>query len=568
MKKKNCLLTALVLSISFRLLAQCDYEKSNNTIDFWDWRQEYYSDIHFGQETPNCIGPLGMRSPFYPPSGGSNNINLQIFYNQYTDANNISSVDCQPVDGWELLAKEFGSSQDPAPTPFFCLYNRYTGLVRAFFLVTQSLGLQNGASIKMSHLTNTTGRESAIFSHLYPVTKPVQEFIKNSKMTNLNYYLNNECYWLYADFPIAYDPCVCFYESKIVFECNTISTMDVKLSGTINGYLNQIVGTTSGNVTGKNNIFDLANSAVKSGNKSYGSWEKTAKGLEEFAKKQEIDVETQVLFGAFKLKNLFTAIPYLGAAFGVLEYFQGLGKPAGTGNSTPLQFGSNLEFQGIGTIQQSNPIGTRIYWTPGSNQNAQTEKTLYDNPLGVVSILSPIAIEWIEYQYIDQPTYLTPTMVQYKIANPVKYALNPSANVEVIEIQASLVMRYKAMPIGRFNTLFNSYAPYGVTFPRPVGFINTPKFTDKINSVGLETELFAYNTNKDSVIVSLRTPYVPLSCFHNTSVFMHGYWGDDAVELITKFIIKVRPIDQPEKEILFLQSYFPNMFNNEEPIAS
>jgi hypothetical protein len=67
-----------------------------------------------------------MRSPFYPPSGGSNNINLQIFYNQYTDANNISSVDCQPVDGWELLAKEFGTALVPVNTPFFALYNRYT----------------------------------------------------------------------------------------------------------------------------------------------------------------------------------------------------------------------------------------------------------------------------------------------------------------------------------------------------------------------------------------------------------------------------------------------------------
>ena len=554
----------------YTVIAQCNYNKSNNTVAVWDWRQEFYTDVYvIGESNPYSNGGFGVPSPFIPPIGGSTNTNLGKFYSQFAATNSLTSVDCQPNDGWELLAKEFGNATVPGNTPFFCLYNRYTGIVRAFFLAVQiPTSPQNGAIVTMRHEPYAgVTRESAIFSHLYPITNPVENFIKGSIMSSPNYYVNQKGYWLYADFPMAYDPCVCMYESKITFEYKTSAQMSVVLNGSINGYFNQVIASTPGNVKGKENIFDVASGIIKSGNQSYDSWNKSIDGIEKFANKQHIDLQSQILFGTTNMKSLLTSIPYLGAAFGVLDYFQSLNKQAG--GSSPMQFGANLEFSGNGTISQSSPYGTITYWTPGSNQNVVTEKTIYDNPLGVVSFLKPVKVEYVDYWNRANAGSMIkfPDIRQYKIAEPIKFALNPSANLEIIDIQASLVMKYKPMPAKKFDQYFDNGQQYGVMFPRPVGFTTTPRFVDKISSVGLETESFAYNDKKDSVSVSLRTPYVPLSCFDNVSIFLHrniegDYIPDPAnngyLELAVKFIIKARTIaqDQPSKEVIFLQTYF------------
>ena len=286
--------------------AQCDYNKSTNTISVWDWRLESYTDMYVIGEPnvpfysiPGAIPGSGVPSPFIAPSGGSTNTNLQKFYNQYAQSNSMATVDCDPNDGWELLAKEFGTALVPVNTPFFALYNRYTGMVRAFFLMAQQpTTTQNGAIVKMYHKVVPGGddRETAIFSHLYPITKPVENFVKGSVMASPNYYVSQQGYWLYADFPMAYDPCVCNFTSKIVFEIETTQQMSIVLNGTILGYFSQVIASTPGNVSDKDNIFDIAGNIIKSGNKSYDSWSKSITEIEKFAKKQHIDLQNQILF--------------------------------------------------------------------------------------------------------------------------------------------------------------------------------------------------------------------------------------------------------------------------------
>jgi hypothetical protein len=591
--KKLCILYLLAMISANTTSGQCNYNKSNNTISVWDWRQPFYTEMFVIGEPnlpfyspPGAIPGTGVPSPFIPPSSGSTNTNLGKFYTQYAATNSLSSVDCQPSEGWELFAKEFGTSAVPLNTPFFCLYNRHTGILRAFFLAVQlPTSPQNGATVSMRHEPDAgIFRESALFSHLYPITNPVENFVKGSIMSSPNYYINQKGYWLYADFPMAYDPCVCQYNSKITFEFKTTSQMSVVLKANIEGYFNQTISSTPGNVKSKENIFDVAGNIVKSGNQSFDSWSKSVEGIEKFADKQELDLKNQILFGTTKMKSFLTAIPYLGAAFGVIDYFQSLNK---TGASSPMHFGANLEFNGIGSIIQSSSYGTFTYWTPGSNQNVVTEKTIYDNPLGVISFLKPIKIDYVDYRNKANGDGLNwPPIRQYKIAEPIKYALNPSAQVEIIDIQASLVIKYDPIPTQNFNRNLNTGGGYGVFFPRPVGFAFTPNFMDKVRSVGLETEIFAFNPNKDSVMVSLRTPYVPLSCFENVSIFLHRNhdWAEadphnnGYLNLAVKFIIKAKVKTNNMgnndgenssingKEVIFVQTYFVNEqeseFNN------
>lgn len=565
--KKLISINIVAMLSALAAYGQCNYQQSSNTVSIWDWRQEYYTDMYvIGENNPYSNGGFGVPNPFTPPTTGGTNVNLDKFYTQYATTNSIGSVDCQPDDGWELLAKEFGSAQSPVNTPFFCLYNRHTGIVRAFFLMVQTpSSTQNGAIVKMQHVLNAQSAQSAIFSHLFPITNPVENFIKGGIMASPNYYVSQKGYWMYGDFPMAYDPCVCYYQSKIIFEIETSQQMSITLDADINGYFNQIIASTGGNVSNKENIFDVAGNIFRSGNKSYDSWKKSVDEIDKFANKQEIDLRNQILFGTVNMRNLLTTIPYLGAAFGVLDYFQSLNQSS---KASPMNFGANLQFTGNGNIMQRNSYGTFTYWTPGSNQSAQTEKTIYDNPLGVVSFLKPITVDYVDYYNRANGGLIFPPIRQYKIAEAVKYALNPSANIEVTDIQASLVIKYRPMPIRVFDRHLNTGGGYGVFFPRPVGFAYTPNFMDKVASVGMETEMFAYNTKRDSVMVSIRTPYVPLSCFENVSIFLHRQLDNSEADpdnntylgMAVKFIIKGRvkgPTGEATgKEVVFLQTYF------------
>lgn len=567
MKKLISFNIAVMLS-ALAAYGQCNYQQSSNTVDIWDWRQEYYTDMYvIGEDNPYSNGGFGVPNPFTPPSGGGTNVNLDKFYSQYATTNSLGSVDCQPADGWELLAKEFGSPQQLVNTPFFCLYNRHTGIVRAFFLMVQvPTSTQNGAIVKMQHVMSEGSKQSAIFSHLYPITNPVENFIKGGIMASPNYYVSQKGYWMYGDFPMAYDPCVCYYESKILFEIETSQQMSISLNANISGYFNQIIASTPGNVSSKENIFDVSGKLIRTGSKSYDSWNKSVDEIDKFASKQEIDLKNQILFGSVNMRNLLTAIPYVGAAFGVLDYFQSMKQPS---KASPMNFGANLKFEGNGNILQRNSYGTFTYWTPGSNQSVQTEKTIYDNPLGVVSFLKPVKVDYVDYYNRANDGFITfPPIRQYKIAEPIKYALNPSANIEVTDIQASLVIKYRPMPIRVFDRHLNTGGGYGVFFPRPVGFAFTPNFMDKVASVGMETEMFAYNTRRDSVMVSIRTPYVSLACFENVGVFLHRQLDNSEADpdnnsylgMAVKFIIKGRVKNEAgvvtDKEVMFLQTYF------------
>ncbi|MCX6185681.1 MAG: T9SS type A sorting domain-containing protein [Bacteroidetes bacterium] len=581
----------IISSYSNQINAQCNYYKSNNTVSVWDWRQAFYTDMYvYGKSNPYSPGNAGVPCPFIPPSGGSQQPNLSKFYVQYAKSNSLTSVDCQPDDGWELLAKEFGSATTPVNTPFFCLYNRYTGIVRAFFFSVQiPTAPQSGSMIRMQHITNglPIPRESGIFSHLYPVTETIQNFVKGSVMTTPNIYVNQEALWLYADFQMAYDPCVCYYQTRVQFEYYTVQQMSITLNASINGYFDQVIGTTSSGIQSKENAFDGLNKLIKSGLKSYESWESTVNDIEKFAKKHEIELQHKILGGITNVKSLLTTLPYLGAAFSVMEFFQGMNNQGGSGgNSSPLQFQANLQFNGTGNLTQNNLFSVPVYWTPGSNQTAHTEKTIYDNPLGVLSFLKPFTVDYVDYGNTATTPHSSGGVVyapirQYKISNEIiKYALNPSALMDVVDIKAALVIKYKPIPSQMFDLWFNSYNQYGDFFPRPVGFAKTLNFTDKVESVGLETDQYLYNDKRDTVIISLRTPYMPLSCFKEASIFIHRdfdpnidyrpaiHFGNDFYELQAKVIVKLKPkpklnsnnelVPNSNKEVVFLLTYTIN----------
>jgi len=128
----------------------------------WNWTDTAVQTFVL-PSTVNNVQIIERRLPYYCigfGTGGCNNDNTDRFHN----VNDPKEVDVQPEDGWELLIKKFGTVTDPVNDPYFVLYNRYTGRLRAFILLVDEFDAQN-AEVKIGFFNDvSTKRARTTFS--------------------------------------------------------------------------------------------------------------------------------------------------------------------------------------------------------------------------------------------------------------------------------------------------------------------------------------------------------------------------------------------------------------------
>jgi len=214
MIKKIIILGLLVFSTLINTQAQCwDLQVPNtittdwraaNTSNTWDWTQETFNDMYIIGRS----NPCSAISPFWSPQSSSG---TNILLSDFRDFVNRDDKDFHPEDGWELLAKNFGEysvngTRDVA-NPFFALYNRNTGKVRAFLMVADiPTSSQNGALLRAQFSGN---RATALWQHMKPIGQAVENFDRSLNADLNNEYRNQPNYWLFSEFVVAYDPCTC-----------------------------------------------------------------------------------------------------------------------------------------------------------------------------------------------------------------------------------------------------------------------------------------------------------------------------------------------------------------------
>jgi len=108
-------------------------------------------------ELPQMKNYFDWMQPSFPLNSSEININplASPFYQTDNNAINhfVDSKDYLPVDGWELIKKDFGYNEFPSVTyPYFILYNRFTGVLRCFVAMKQVAGY-NSARITLSFTT-------------------------------------------------------------------------------------------------------------------------------------------------------------------------------------------------------------------------------------------------------------------------------------------------------------------------------------------------------------------------------------------------------------------------------
>jgi hypothetical protein len=464
MIKKITILGLLFLSNYISTQAQCwDPQIPNtittdwraaNTSNTWDWTQELFTDFYIKNRT----NPVSRYSPFWTPQSSTG---TNLFLTDFQVYVNRDDKDFHPEDGWELLIKNFGEfsvdgSKDVA-NPFFALYNRYTGKVRAFLLVAdRPTSPQNGALLKAKF---GGGRFTALWQHMKPIGQAVESFDKDLYAELNNPYSNEIDRWLFSEFVVAYDPCTCLDLGDpnalpfINFEYFLVSSaaINATIDGTIAEQVSQNGGPTKSNPSFALNDLDDAKKVVEAGQKGYKTWGKYKtwyntqlnnftdsmyrdqlwQGLEaskelsqEFYEDvlQDLIGQTTCDYDDFingnytidptafmapkdntllnknysTLKAFASIFPYVGAALSVFDLLVDDGGTTMPAPKGPTVFDVSLKLDG--EITRVNPIQAHQFFTPGFTTNSSQYNWIptYNNILGVFNVLELPDFEYFE----------------------------------------------------------------------------------------------------------------------------------------------------------------------------
>ncbi len=244
-----------------------------------------------------------------------------------------------PQDGWELIRRDLGydDAKNPAKTtnPTLILYNRRTSMLRVFTAVGDLQAGYQFAEIKLSfgksgtYKAGTLNRQAAL-----GVALEDTEVGTNPPFVAVARYLNGRSKWFVADFPMDYDPCICQFDSRLTIDVSLISSADIKLIGKTNGtQVSAGNGTSSsGSDMDKGIPFvRKVNGALEAGGKSYDNIDKFTTKLtgQNPDKTNALSWLNSASKSAGFLKTGLQALPYVGAAMGMLDYFMGGGKDEG-----------------------------------------------------------------------------------------------------------------------------------------------------------------------------------------------------------------------------------------------
>jgi hypothetical protein len=396
---------------------------------YFDWRQASY------QNNTTCQPFTQVESPFYKID------NLEILR---------QSKDMLPEDGWELIRREFGYDNQNNARPdvpehtYYVLYNKVTGILR-ILLKTCRAADYNGAKITIK-FDATSSFQTSLFDHTSRLRAMDEAFTRNPAAQSVSVFVNDRTKWFYADFPMAYDPCTCMYQSKINIISQLIENSQIELSGSITGTITSISNKQgSVNSSGSYSFKDFLNDADKY-KKVYGGVDAFINETKNVA--QTIPNNTDIInaLNLFQtglkdnqfLKTGLAAVPWLKAAVGVLDFFSGGGK------TQPQQvqimpMAVNLSVKLSGTISTSNQYHDIKFTTPGS-LNAQNDPAIYpfyNEVMGVFNLMKGPKMQW--RRNIQGGRFCC---TQFRLKEPMKWVFNTASDLQIQDAKVAYVMLF------------------------------------------------------------------------------------------------------------------------------
>lgn len=493
---------------------------------FFDWTQSSWQNNSF------CQPFTQIESPFFKTD------NLEILR---------SSKDMLPEDGWELIRRDFGYTDQNAIKPevpehtYFILYNKFTGVLRVLLKTCRGLDY-NGVKITLK-FDATTSFQTALLDFTSSIRALNETHIKNPSVQSASAFVNDQTKWFYADFLMAYDPCNCNYKSKINIISELIENSTITLQGSITGSITSITnGQGTVNNDGSYSFKDFVSDADKF-KKGYASVDKFITETKNVANtipnsQTATNISnglTQLQTGlknATFLKAGLAAVPWLQAASSLVDLFVGGGKTAPQ-QVQIMPMAANLSLKVSGTMSTSNQYHNIIFSNPGSldAQNDPDIYPFYNETLGVFNLLTgPTFLNYIyttrEGSYREG--FKTVLHQIRKLKEPIKWVINPASNLQLQDARVAFVVATgtsEASPPSVYKEGFNY-----------------------LEGKNEETQTWQY-----------RTDYVDINCLGLNDIF-HFTQGDGNIhpkKFFMKFILNFKRLDNPNAQNILMVLTYP-----------
>ena len=269
---KQKLITTILLWLATQTfsMGQCQEDKTistnpNNRIntELPSNKARYLNQFNWAKTTGSDIDEIPINSAAnwdrsYIPMGSTFNMTSPFSYgsgDQYmylwqSPGIKSAELDWHWQDGWELMWLNLGwypdntttISRNPAhrTSPYYVLYNRYTGKLRFFGNHFQQMGISSTAQNIDLRIHMSSDNKSGIFRHIGNYDQALDKETKYVNLFSNNKHPNDNARFYSTDFQLGYDPCVCHYESFLTFKVQENADWDVNLTGrsiTMNGSL-------------------------------------------------------------------------------------------------------------------------------------------------------------------------------------------------------------------------------------------------------------------------------------------------------------------------------------------
>jgi hypothetical protein len=427
---------------------------------FFNWQDSLYNVQPINTD---CIRGTQIESPFYKIN------NLEALR---------ESKDMLWTDGWELILRGFGLSEtntyttDPVPSLYLVMYNKYTGILRVLLKVCR------GADYNAAKITIKFDGTSQMKTDLLEFSRDISALDK--KFTSTVYaagsiYVNDNTKWLYADFPMMYDPCTCAYRSKLNIISELIVNSSISLEGGITGdiYTKDVGGKAqiqkpgsfgwkdfAGLVNGKvSTVYNGINGFV-SATQGFAS---NVGNVDTVNKKSALDNLGSFLKNNAFLKAGLSAVPWLKSAVSLVDAFIGGGKAAaGPQEVKLLPLAVNLSVKLNGTISTANQYHDIKFTNPGSKDAALDPDIYpyYNEVMGVFNLIkTPVVFLGSDgLACCDvRRCYPNSTRLRFKFAkDSLQYVLNPAAGLTIQNMKAAIVTEATNV-LNSADTLTNRY---------------------------------------------------------------------------------------------------------------
>jgi len=388
--------------------------------------------MRIGGTTPQDIV---MNNPFWQASS----VNLFEPFALYGQS------DFYPEDGWELIKADFGKLADhstsrnsiPSMT-YFCLYNKYSGIMRFFGAIPDApesyevikwkiklLQFRRGTTNFSTPNLAATNLLSIQGETIATLEKPTSENILEIVTSFPG--VSRGSYFFWFDVPVAYDPCVCYNNTAIEMTGELIKTATFTATGDLIGTIQEvktpstsnysqlvakrvfgaavalgIAVATDGQIVQTSKFIDLIDLVTRNPNtdadtkKNFEMFKKVLDASNTLLRKDDKWVDW-VTGDTLTDKQVTTILSSLNT------YMTATADLTGTGSAAKSVTTVKGKITMQGSVTQSDPVPQSPYWAvPGSdwavsceqevsNYNSSGEKKpeypLYNEPLGTFAFL-------------------------------------------------------------------------------------------------------------------------------------------------------------------------------------